>query len=75
MVSNNAFEPLGKFLSELFRELGWIAKILVIDVYVLRDDRFYPTTNAVGRFALLEQGDDQDNRNHDPEDQECDGRG
>ena len=54
MMACDALEPLGKLFAELFRELGWIAKILVIDVYVLRYDRFYPTTDPVGRFPLLE---------------------
>jgi len=54
MMACDALEPLGKLFAELFRELGWIAKILVIDVYVLRYDRFYPTTDPVGRFPLRE---------------------
>jgi hypothetical protein len=53
MVSDNALRPSGKLLAELFSELRGIAKILVIDVYILRDDRFYPTANTVGSFAFL----------------------
>jgi hypothetical protein len=51
MMAYDALVPLGKLLAELFSELCWIAKILVIDVYVLRDDRLYPTANTVGGLA------------------------
>jgi hypothetical protein len=54
-MSCDALEPLGKLFAELFGELGWIAKILVIDVYVLRNDSFYPTTNPVGRSRFSSQ--------------------
>jgi hypothetical protein len=53
MVANNALQPSGRLLAELFRELCRITKILLIDVHILRDDRFYPTANTVGRFAFL----------------------
>lgn len=53
MVSDNALRPSGKLFAELFRELGGVTKILVIDVHILRDDRFYPTANTVGSFAFL----------------------
>jgi hypothetical protein len=44
--------PLGKLFAKLLGELGGIAEILVVDVNVLRDDRFDPAADTVGRFAL-----------------------
>jgi hypothetical protein len=53
VMARYPLEPFRKPLAELFGELGRIAKILVIDVYVLRDDRLYPAANPIGGFTLL----------------------
>lgn len=54
VVTYDALRPFGKFLSELFGQLGRIAKILVVDVNILRDDCFDPprTRFAVSRLSI-----------------------
>jgi hypothetical protein len=59
MMARDALQPLGKLLAELLGDLCWIAKILVIDVYVLRDNRLYPrasqakSASAVRRYGWV----------------------
>src|SRR5574337_809885 len=53
MVPHDAFRPPWELLAQLFGQLGWISKILVIDVNVLRDDRFNSPADTICRLALL----------------------
>ncbi|MGH7227230.1 MAG: hypothetical protein ACRELF_28775, partial [Gemmataceae bacterium] len=40
MMLDNPLRPFGKLLAQLLGELGGIAKVLVIDINILRDDGF-----------------------------------
>src|SRR6266436_887793 len=53
MMPHDAFRAPWKFLAELFGELGGISKIGVVNIDVLRDDRFDPSADTICRLALL----------------------
>src|SRR6516225_5762674 len=54
MMANDTLRPLGQLFAQLLRQLGWIAKIKVVDVYVARDDGFDPPANTAGGHPLLD---------------------
>jgi hypothetical protein len=53
-MADHALRPLRKLLAQLLGQIGRIAKILVVDINVLRDDRFDPPADSVGRFTLFD---------------------
>ena len=54
MMANDTLRPLGQLFAQRLRQLGWIAKIKVVDVYVARDDCFDPPANTAGGHPLLD---------------------
>jgi len=53
MMPHDAFRPLWKLLAQLFGEFGRISKIAVVNIDVLRDDRFDPCADTISCFSLL----------------------
>ena len=53
MMPHNTFGPPWKLLAQLFGELGRISKIGVVNIDVLRDDRFDPSADAISCLSLL----------------------
>ena len=53
MMPHDTFRPPWKLLAQLFGEFGGISKIGVVNVDVLRDDRFDPSADTIGRLSLL----------------------
>ena len=53
MMSHDPFRPLWKFLAQLFGELGGISKIGIVNIDILRDDRFDPSADTISRLSLL----------------------
>jgi hypothetical protein len=53
MMTDNALRPPREFLAQLFGEFGRVSEIYVVNVDVSRDDRFDPSTDAIGRLSLL----------------------
>jgi hypothetical protein len=53
MMLHNAFRPLWELLAQLLGEFGWISKVGVVDVDVLRNDGLDASANtiAVSRFS------------------------
>src|SRR5260370_19053183 len=47
MMTHDAIRPPWKLLAQLFGELGRISKIGVVNIDVLRDDRFDPSADAI----------------------------
>jgi hypothetical protein len=53
MMSHDPFRPLWKFLAQLFSEFGRISKIGIVDIDILRDDRFDPSADTISCLSLL----------------------
>jgi hypothetical protein len=53
MIPHDTFGPPWKLLAQLFGEFGRISKIGIVDVDVLRDDRFDPSADTIGCLSLL----------------------
>src|SRR4051812_4034105 len=53
-MPHNTFGPPRKLLPQLFGELGRISKIDVVNIDVLRDNRFDPPADTIGRLSLLD---------------------
>src|ERR1700733_5360015 len=53
MMPHDTLRPPRKLLAQLLSELGRIPKIAVVNIDVLRDDRFAPSANTIGRLSLL----------------------
>ena len=53
MMTHDAFRAPWELLAQLFGELGRISKIGIVNIDVLRDDRFDPSADTIRRFALL----------------------
>src|SRR6476646_7343418 len=54
MMPHNTFGPPWKLLAQLFGELGGISKIGVVDIDVLRDNRFDPSADTISCLSLLD---------------------
>ena len=52
-MPHDTFRPPWKLLAQLFGEFGGISKIGVVNIDVLRDDRFDPSADTIGRLSLL----------------------
>src|ERR1700722_10408896 len=53
MMSHDAFRSPWKILAQLFGEFGWISKIGVVNIDILRDDGFDPSPDTISRLSLL----------------------
>jgi hypothetical protein len=53
MMPHDAFRPPWKLLAPLFGKLGGISKIGVVNIDILRDDRFDPSVDTIGCLSLL----------------------
>src|ERR1700759_534441 len=53
MMPHDPFWPPWKLFAQLFRELGWISKVCVINIRVLRNDRFDSSADTISCLALL----------------------
>ena len=52
-MSDDAFRSPWKLLAQLIGELGWISKIGVVNIDILRDDGFDPSADTISRLSLL----------------------
>jgi len=52
-MSHDPFGPLWKFLAQLFGEFGGISKIGIVNIDILRDDRFDPSADTISCLSLL----------------------
>ena len=52
---HNTFGPPWKLLAQLFGQLGRISKIGVVNIGVLRDNRFDPSADTISCLSLLDQ--------------------
>jgi hypothetical protein len=48
---HDTFWPFWQFLSQLFGQFGGISKISVVDIDVLRDNRFDPSADTISRLS------------------------
>ena len=54
MMTHDMFRPPWKLLAQLFGELGRISKIGVVNIDVLRDNRFDPSADTISCVSLLD---------------------
>ena len=52
MMPHDAFRSPWKLLAQLFGEFGWISKIGVVNIDILRDDGFDPSADTISRLSL-----------------------
>jgi hypothetical protein len=54
VMAGNALGPPGQLRAQLLGKFGGIAEIAIVNVSVLRNNRFYPTADSVCSFALFD---------------------